>query len=49
VTRRRPDPDTGPATLGSSLQAGVRLVCRCNACLYTVDADIATLVEQYGA
>ena len=46
---RRSEPDSGPATLGSSLRAWVRLVCWCNACLHKVDADIAALVERYGA
>ena len=43
-----PDPETGPATLGDSLRAGVRLVCRCNKCLYRIDADVAALVARYG-
>jgi hypothetical protein len=45
----RSEPVSGPATLGSSLRAGVRLVCWCNKCLYTVYADIVVLVERYGA
>jgi len=46
---RRFDPATGPATLGSSLRAGVRLVCWCNKCLYTIDADVAALIARHGS
>ena len=42
------DPANGPATLGSSLRAGVRLLAWCNACLYTIDADVAALVARLG-
>jgi hypothetical protein len=42
------DPEVGPTTLGSSLRAGVRLVCWCNKCLYQTDADVAALVARYG-
>ena len=45
---RRFDPATGPATLGSSLRAGVRLVCWCNKCLYRADAGVAALVACLG-
>ena len=48
MPRRHSGPETGPATLGSSLRAGVRLVCWCNKCLYTIDADVAALVARLG-
>jgi hypothetical protein len=41
-------PDTGLATLGSSLRAGVRLIAWCNRCLHQVDADIAALIDRHG-
>lgn len=49
MTRRHPTSEVGPATLGMSLAAGVRLVAWCNKCLYTIDADVAALVVRYGA
>jgi hypothetical protein len=50
MARRRfeSDPDTGLATLGTSLRAGVRLVAWCNRCLHQIDADVAALVARHG-
>jgi hypothetical protein len=48
MPRRYSDPETGLAILGTSLAAGVRLVCWCNACLYRADADVAALVARLG-
>jgi hypothetical protein len=41
--------ESGPATLGSSLRANVRLIVNCRECPHRVEPDLAGLVERYGA
>ena len=39
---------SGPATLGSTLAAHLRLIAWCNACGHQAEPDVAQLVERYG-
>lgn len=39
----------GPATLGSSLTARVRLIVTCRGCGHQAEPDLAELVARYGA
>jgi hypothetical protein len=38
-----------PATLGSSLRAGVRLIVTCRGCGHQAEPDLADLVDRHGA
>ena len=38
-----------PATLGSTLAAGVRLIVTCQGCGRQVEPDVAQLVDRHGA
>ena len=47
--RRSKREPSGPATLGSSLQAHVRFIIACRGCGHRVEPDVSGLVERYGA
>ena len=49
ATGRRNRESAGPAMLGSTHAAVLRLIVWCKACRHQVETDIAELVERYGA
>jgi hypothetical protein len=49
ATRKLNRESAGPATLGSTLAAHLRLIVWCKACRHQVEPDIAEQVDRYGA
>ena len=49
ASRKRNQESTGPATLGSTLAAHLRLIVWCKACRHQAVPDVAQLVERYRA